>query len=75
MKIRSAETIRFLQAVAGGIQVFMGFAGVGEVLPKTVVIFIMAGVGALQAGIALWNAGLHNSPDRPYEPPKYETPK
>lgn len=59
MKIRSAETTRLLQAVAGGVQVFMGFAGVGDVLPKTVVIFIMAGVGAVQAAIAIWNAGLH----------------
>ena len=70
MKIRSAETIRFLQASSGAVQVFMGYAGVGDVLPKTVVIFIMAGVGALQAGLALWNAGLHNQPEKPYEPPK-----
>jgi hypothetical protein len=62
VKIREASTIRLLQALAGSLQVFMGFAGVGEVLPKTVVIFIMAGIGAVQAFIAFWNAGLHNEP-------------
>jgi hypothetical protein len=70
VKLREASTIRFIQALAGGIQVFMGFAGVGDVLPKTIVIFIMAGVGATQAAVAIWNSGLHNEPAKTYEPPK-----
>ena len=63
MKIRSAETIRLVQAITGGAQVFMGYAGISDVLPKTVVIFVMAGIGAVQAGIALWNSGLHSEPE------------
>lgn len=74
MKIRSAETIRVIQTTAGAAQVFMGFAGVSDTLSKTAVIFIMAGIGAVQAWIAIWNAGLHNQPDKPYEPTPYVKP-
>lgn len=70
VKIRDAQTIRFIQAVTGGLQVFMGYAGVAEVIPHVATILIMASVGAIQAGLALWNSGLHNEPTKPYEPPK-----
>jgi len=49
----------------------MGFAGVSDVVPKTVVIFIMAGVGAIQAAIAVWNSGLHNQPTSNPDPKTY----
>jgi len=71
VKLREASTIRFIQAIAGGTQVFMGFAGVSDVVPKTVVIFIMAGVGAIQAAIAVWNSGLHNQPTSNPDPKTY----
>lgn len=70
VKLREASTIRFIQAIAGGVQVFMGFAGIGEVIPKTPTIIIMAAVGAIQAAISVWNSGLHNQVVEPYVPPK-----
>lgn len=68
MKIRSAETIRAIQAVSGGLQVFMGYAGIADIIPRVATILIMASVGAIQAGLALWNAGLHNTPEKPQVP-------
>lgn len=70
VNIREASTIRFVQAVAAGLQAVMGVAGFGDMVPVKWAFGIMAAVAFLQFFLTSWNSGLHNQPVKTYEPPK-----
>lgn len=70
VNIREASTIRFIQAVAAGLQAVMGVAGFGDIVPAKWAFGIMAATAFLQFFLTSWNSGLHNDPAKPYTPPK-----
>lgn len=70
VRIRSAETIRFIQATAAALQGVTGMALFGQLVPVKVGGGIALAVAFVQFWFAAWNSGLNNNPEKPYEPPK-----
>lgn len=70
VNIREASTIRFIQAIAAGLQAVMGVAGFGDIVPAKWAFGVMAVTAFLQFFLTSWNSGLHNQPVKAHEPPK-----
>jgi hypothetical protein len=70
VRIREASTIRFIQATTAGLQGISGMALFGDLVPAKVAGGVILVAAFFQFWLAAWNSGLHNQPEKPYEPPR-----